>query len=65
MERVYIGNKARLEIMLAGTMKFYFPKDPVTIDFAAELTLVDQNGLKAKLFTVFVVHILLSILILG
>jgi len=61
LESVYIRDKAGLEIMLSGTMTFYFPKNPVTMDFAAELALVDQNGLKAKLFTVFVVQILIDI----
>lgn len=46
-----------LEIMVSGTMIFTFPKETVSMDFAAELELVEVGDeIKAHTFTVFVVY---------
>jgi hypothetical protein len=55
LQKVYVRERSGLEIMISGEMIFYLDKETVTLEFAAQLDLVDHNGLKAKSFTTYVV----------
>ena len=57
MDKIFIRDKTGLELMVSGTMTFYFKTERVTVDYAAQIDLIDDGGLKAKSFITYVVHL--------
>jgi hypothetical protein len=55
VEKVYIREKTGLDIAIIGTATFYLKTETITIDFAAQMVLVDEKGLKIKSYTVYAV----------
>jgi hypothetical protein len=54
LEGILAREKKCIELMVSGTMIFYLESEMVIFDFTAQMDLVDNNGLKAKLLTVYV-----------